>query len=413
MASTRLWYLAIKKETTTATAVKPTHFLRFKDGDITVEKEIIANNPIANNRWNALCAVGGKITTDWTYNFDLDANDCVHFLYGALGSISTSDIWSTPAQVYQHTLTIANTLPSFTLEQWKWNLTDSTSNLQNYQVDRGYWVMIDTLTLSWSDWICNMEVALKAHWVFQRSLLVADATAWSSVALYLESVEWLVSTDDTVNIYDTTPQNETDAIASLSTTAKTITIATLGNSYTVAKSAKVELVPQTPSFSTACKVFSFTNCSFQFGADLTAAASATEENIEDWTFEYANNLEERYWSLRASPSVIAPKWAGAKLTFTKYFTSVIDRDRYLAQTKRAWILTITNDEKVWAGDTNNYKYTVKIEMSDIRFTSYDMPTGTDELYAISAEAECFYDSSDWRAIRIIVINAKAGTEYTA
>lgn len=413
MASTRLWYLSIIKEATTATAVKPTHFLRYKDWDIKVTQEIIENNPIQNNRWNAISAVPWKKTVEWSYNFDLDANECVYFLTGALGWFATSDIWSTPWQVYQHVLTTANTLPSYTMEQGKWNLTDSTNNLQNYQVDRLFWTLIDSVKLTWSDALVNMEVTLKSHWAFQRSLLIANATAGSSVALSLESVEWLVATVDTVNIYDNTPANETDAIASISTSNKTITIATLWWSYAVSKLAKVELVPQTPAYSVVPKVMSFIHADFKFWTDLTAAASATEENIEDWSFEYMNNLEERFWSLRSSPSVIAPKWANAKLTFSKYFESVIDRDRYLAQTKRAGILTITNNEIIWAWDSNNFKYTIKIEMSDIRFTSYEMPTGTDELYAISCECACFYDSSDARAVRITVLNSTVWTTYSA
>ena len=40
---------------------------------------------------------------------------------------------------------------------------------------------------------------------------------------------------------------------------------------------------------------------------LWNAASATETNIEDRTFEYQNQLEARYGSLRPGPSVIAPK----------------------------------------------------------------------------------------------------------
>jgi hypothetical protein len=62
MASTRLGYLAVKKESTVAVAVKPTTFVRFKDGDISFNQEILANNPIQNNRWNALNSVQGKAT---------------------------------------------------------------------------------------------------------------------------------------------------------------------------------------------------------------------------------------------------------------------------------------------------------------------------------------------------------------
>lgn len=123
--------------------------------------------------------------------------------------------------------------------------------------------------------------------------MISDATAGASVDVALASVEGL-TTDDTVNIYDKTPQSETDAIAAISTTNKTIQIATLGNSYTVANKAKVELVAQTPSYSTQAKIASFTHASFKFGADLTAAASASETNVENWEISFENNLEERY-----------------------------------------------------------------------------------------------------------------------
>ena len=52
-------------------------------------------------------------------------------------------------------------------------------------------------------------------------------------------------------------------------------------------------------------------------------------------------------------------------------------------------------------------------MSDVRFTSHEMPTGTDDLYAASVEAECYYDTADGQAIKIQATNAKANTEYTA
>ena len=413
MASTRLGYLAVKRETTVATAVKPTHFVRFKDGDIIPNQEIIANNPIQNQRWNAINAVAGKITAEWTFNVDLDFNECVHFLAPALWNQSSADISSgSDNSVFKHTLNTADTLPSLSLEQGKWNLSDTTNNLQNYQVDRAFGAMIDTVTLSGSDWLINMAVAMKAQWVFQKSNLISNATAGSNVDLSLQTVEWL-TTDDNVNIFDTTPQNETDPIVSIDTVAKTIEIATLWASYTVANKAKVELVPQTPSYGTAAKVASFINVSFQLWDDLTAAASAPQENIENWEIAYENQLEERFGSLRASPSVIAPKGAKMTLKYTKYFENVIDRDRYLNLTKQAVILTITNDEIVSATDTNDAKYTVKYLISDVRMTSYEMPTGTDDLYAASVEAEAFYDVSDGKAVQIEVTNAKAGTEYSA
>jgi hypothetical protein len=270
---------------------------------------------------------------------------------------------------------------------------------------------VDTITISSSDGIIGLEVKMKCHGIFLKSDLVANASAGSSVALSLESVEGL-TTSDTVNTYDTTPQNETDAIASISTTAKTITIATLGNSYTTANKAKVELVPQSPSYGTR-QVFAFGNVNAQFGANLTAAASAAETGIENIEFSFMNNLEERFGSLRQSPTTVAPKGYKATLKFTRYFSSIDERDKYLRATRTAVIITIVNDSVISATDTNNKKFTVKLQISDLRYTSYEMPTENDGLYAVQVEGTCFYDATDGRAVRFIVDNANAGTVYTA
>lgn len=403
--------MALKKESTKGTAVKPSHFIWFQNWELNLKQDVLVWNPIRNNRWNAQTAVKGKTSVGGPVDFIFDIVESIHFLYYLLGSISTSDIWSTPTQVYRHTFTLANDLPSFTLEQAKGDISDTSNNLQNYEVARSFWTMVDKLILSGSDGFINMKTELKAIGLFKRTLLLADVTAGSSKVLSLESVEGLTSSD-TVNIYDATPQNESDAIATLTTATKSITIATLGNSYTVANKAKVELVPQTPSYWTP-KQFSFAFANFQIWADLTAAAAASETNIEDWEFEYDNKLEERYGSLRSSPSVIAPKSASAKIKFKKYFTNVADRDRYLALEKAAIILTLSNNEIVSSGDTNLARYSLVIEMSDCRITSYEMPSGNDDLYGISIEAECLYDSTDGRAIRMLAVNNKAGTEYTA
>jgi len=190
MASSRLSYLAIIKEAVTATAVKPTNFIRFKDGDVMNNLEVIANNPIQNNRWNAMNAVDGKIDSKGSYNFDLDTNEINYWLTPLLGTLANVDISSeTDASVYSHTYDLANTLPSVTLEQGKGNLTDATNNLQNYQVDRAYGVMLDTMTMSGSDGIINVAVDVVAHGVFQKADLISNATAGASVDLELESVD--------------------------------------------------------------------------------------------------------------------------------------------------------------------------------------------------------------------------------
>jgi hypothetical protein len=414
MASTRLGYLAVKKQTNNSTPLKPTHFIRYKGGDLSLNQEIIENNPIQANRHSAIQPVPGKADADGDFDLDLDVNEAPFFLYGALGAISSSDISSeTDASVFRHDITVANELPSFTFEQAKGNITDTTNNRQNYSVERTFGVKVNTLTLSGQEGIVNMKAGLVGLGQFLKAGLVEDAAAGSSVEVFLEQVEGL-TTDDTVNIFDVTPQNETDAIAAIDSVAKSIDIATLGGSYTVANGAKVELVPQTPSFSLAPKVFSFVHASFQFGTDLTDAAGNDREAIENWELSIDNQIEKRYGSLRATPSSLGEKGVKFAMKYQKFFESVEDRDRYLNQTKQACILTLEFPTSIISGtDTNQAKHKIKIEMSDVRFTKYDLPTGTDELYAVQIETVPFYDSGDGRAVRVRVENGLVGTTYTA
>jgi hypothetical protein len=418
MAITRIGYLAKKRESTQGVAVVPTHFLRFKSGDMIVKQDVIVNNPIQNNRAKALNVVKGKQTIEGGYTLDLDANECVQWIADALGTLSTSDISSgTDASVYQHTITPATTIPSFTLEQAKGPLTDTSNNGQNRLVERSFGCIVDGFTISGKDNIIEMDVKVKAMGQFRESLLTANANAGSTVKLYLTSVEGLVASTDTVNIYDTTPQNETDAIAAITAADPSITIGTLGNSYTVANGAKVELVPQTPSYSVPAQLFSFGHAQIQFGADLSAAASASYENIENWDFEFSNNAKEMYGTAQAAghfgPNVLSPLAYSCTLKYTRYFTDVKDRDAFMNITRRAAILTINNGVRISATDTNAAKYQVKINLSDLRITTHEMPTGTDELYAVTVECEAFYDASDARAVQFVVQNASAGTVYTA
>jgi hypothetical protein len=73
------------------------------------------------------------------------------------------------------------------------------------------------------------------------------------------------------------------------------------------------------------------------------------------------------------------------LKFTRYFENREELDEYLRQTKRACIITISNNTIISATDTNAYKYRIYIELSDMRWTTYEMPTGVDDLYVVNVE----------------------------
>lgn len=389
MASTRSGYLAVKKESTVGTAVKPTHFLHYLDGDLGADLEVITNSPIQSTRWLGISAVAGKMSTSGSLNMNVDYNEVGYWL-GACLKFDDSPT-DNGDNTYTHTFDTDDELQSLTIEQGKGDVTGTA-----YEINRAFGAHVDNLTINASDGMVGMSVDIKSLGIFQRSRLTADASAGSDVDVEIESVEGLVATD-TVKISDTTPQSEEDAIVSISAVNKTIEIASLGNSYTVANEAKVELTELTPSYS-AEALFSFDHCSFQFGTDLTDAASNAEENVEDWEFSYSNNIEERYGSLRKTPSVIAPKAATATLKFKRYFENVTDRDRYLNTTRQACIITIEDPNTIIGNSTRNPSLVIKI--SDLRYKTYALPTGTDELYVAEIEGDCYYDATDTRAVQI-------------
>lgn len=407
MAITRLSSLAIKKEATKNTAVKPTNFARFKEGGVMAKQEIIANNPVQNNRALALNAVKGKLDVEGSIKGDLDLNDAVHFIYAGLGTMSSVDISSlTDGSVFRHTLTPANRLHTFTMEQPKGDTDLTSSNRQRYVVDRGYGLQVSDFKLSGSDGIIEMETGIMGAGVFQRGKVTQDITAGATPTIYLDSVDGLVI-GDVVNVYDNTPKNETATISAINPTLKTITVGVLALNYAVANNAKVELTPQTPTYLDPV-IMSYRDVTVQFGADLTSAALATPDNISSWELSFDNGLEKKYGNKEA---FIDAKGYSCKLKYEAFFNTSIDRDRYLNLTKQACIFTITNNEVISPTDTNLHKYELKISMPNIRFTSYETPTGTDEIYMVSCEVELFYDYTEGYEVKFEVKNGEPNATY--
>lgn len=417
MALSNLGYLAIKRQTisTPAVAVVPTHPLRYNEGDLILEQENIEIESVQNNAFPT-AMVRAMQKPSGEFKCDLDANECVHILSGALGTITSStDVSSaTDASVISHQIDYSATPPIFSIEQARGSLTDTGNNSTRFEVRRAYGAMIDSFTIKGGNsGKIEFSWKLSALGIFHRAKVLKDAAAGSSVAIAVDTVEGLVATTDSVNIYDDTPQNEIDAIASLSTTAKTVTIATLANSYTVANNAMLYLQPQTMSYSVPEQVFTNADVDFRESTTYTAAASATESNLENWELTFNNNLDSRAGSIRRGNHIVAPTKRGVSLKFTKYFDTRMDADRYFNATKRGMEIIIQSDVIISATDTAAKRYKITIALSDVRFKSHKMSTSYGELYAYDVEAVCLYDTTDTRAIRITVVNGSAGTVYTA
>ena len=161
--------------------------------------------------------------------------------------------------VYKHVFNTANKLPSLSVEQLQ---GDSTGADQ--VVSRAFGVMLDKYTLSGSDGIIGFKVDLKAHGVFLKANIMADASIGSPATIEVDSTEGLVDTD-TITVAETTggsPSSENTTVVAV-TDGDTLT-ANLAAAKDYAQKPKIELRPQTPSYAAAQRVFNFNNAKFQF-----------------------------------------------------------------------------------------------------------------------------------------------------
>lgn len=405
MASTRLWYLAIATETTRWVAKNATKFLAFKEWDINYNLEIIENNPIQNNRRNAINAVAWKVETDWSYKIDVDPKNVVRFLIAAMWKVVTENLdWD----ANKHTIDTACKVWSLTIEQWKWELCgDPTENdWQEYQVNRAFGCMIDEFKISGSDSILEFDATIKAHGSFQIAKMISNP---ATVNYFFDVVEWLIVWD-AVKLHKANWSYENLEIATINPVNNSLTFAVApSGTFVVADDVKLELIPKTPSFQDPV-TNSFADVDVRFGSDIADAYTQPIDNMENWEITYMNSLDVRYWSLRKSPSKIAEKWNSMKLSYERYFENVKDRDMYLSQQKRACVISISNQQIIDTAHPD-HKYSIVFELSDLRFTNYEMATWTDEVYAVKCEASAFYDGDDGRAVRVIVQNNNDNTYY--
>lgn len=109
-----------------------------------------------------------------------------------------------------------------------------------------------------------------------------------------DTVEGLAATDVVKFYEETTGTYENATIQYVDTATGTLGFNSITSAlFTVANKAKVELIPQTPSYQ-APKVLSFVDTRFYLSDTVANAYLASPENVENREIEYMNGLEERY-----------------------------------------------------------------------------------------------------------------------
>ena len=333
------------------------------------------------------------MTSEWTYNFDLDFNECVHFV-SALGWYFQRLTLERPRLLHINTRSpLQIHFRRFQLNKRKEidRYNEQPSKLSGWSCLRA---MIDSFTISVLIESWNLEVAIKAHWVLQKEVWLL--TTWFRVSLWLLIRLNDLSQPSTRSIFmiDYHSQNKRQSLHChwLQIQSQSQRFRTLIKSQ---RNAKVELVPQSPTYAVGAKVASFVHADSNSGQIWRFSGFSAFENVEP-KFSYSNELEEirkfEKFAFSYRAKVSEGKFQIYKI-FHKRFQIVTD-----TLTKRkGWN---HYDFKRWKRCTNqettNRNSQSKIEISDCGIKTTKCQQEWARLYACSIETECFYDTTDGR-----------------
>lgn len=410
--STREGYHSFRNDE--AGAIVPTNFIGSESGGIELNKTTVYSTSKRNDRALNGQAVPGQEQIGGTVEYSYDSNESLTWLYGVLGTIASTDVSSlTDGSVFSHVIDTALCLPTFSYEEGIGRITDTTNNLQNYLVKRTHGAVVNSTTLT----IDGDKVMISGEFVGEGQIVLSevksDVTAGTGVVISLSTVSGYV-VGESVNIYDTTPQNEVAVITAIDTAARTITCDVV-NTYLLANKPKVELVAQTPSYSVNQELFASGHATVRFGSDLTEAETAEVGCIRGFTLNIGNEVEETscLGSFSASAGGVVPKGRSVTAEFTRNFKNKSDMDKYIRAEEFSMIIEIDNNHVVSTTDTNSATHKVIIRLPKVSINT--MPLGTDNngINEYTASVTATVDSTTGYDIQVEAVNGTAGTYYTA
>lgn len=141
--------------------------------------------------------------------------------------------------------------------------------------------------------------------------------------------------------------------------------------------------------------FTFAELTAKFGADVTAANAASATPLSGVDLSIKRDVERVYQSGSTSPAKISYKTLEVSGNYSLLFEATTDRDKYLANTANALILTFTDA-------SGNY---IKITLPKIMISNWEPSNAIDDIVTQSADFTAHYDSTQTESIRAVIRNA--------
>ena len=397
MASTRLSYIAVAPEDERNEFKYPNTFLDFKEWDgFNLEKEIIDNNPVRWVRENSITAEDWQANISGDLTVDLDINQAGYWLWSVFGDYSVES----EGEKYVHIFETGNKVNSLSVEMMKGNPNDEDST-----VVRVAGVLVDTMDITADTELVQMQLDLMGTTYFEMTV----ATGWDTVdgsietgenkEIKLEDRTDLLKENDTIIIKERDGDRKEEVKITDIKDSHTIEVDEITESFELDKVPQIFLKPRTPNYDWTPKPFSFFHANIYSGKDESEVDTKENEdkqdNVENYTFTYENQLEERYWSLQQTPTSIQEQGVNVTMDFERVFGDKTEIERYQRLTEK---YQRTKFQRPWNEDY------IQIETPKITTTEYSLPSWTDDIYVESITARIQYDMDKWYAIKVTMKN---------
>lgn len=152
-------------------------------------------------------------------------------------------------------------------------------------------------------------------------------------------------------------------------------------------------------------LFTWKDMSARFGTTTVVAEVATPTKLTNFKMAIANNLALNYKSGSNQPDTITTGPIEVTGSYTLFFESVTERDKYYNLTKNSMVVTMAG-----ASLGSGYSEQLKFVLKKLVIEDIDIETGLDDLFALTCNYRAEWDQDQAGYVEATVRNGKA-TDY--
>jgi len=396
-----LGYLAIGKETTRGTAVRPSVVLPLYDESLLTSLNLDMDNPIIGNRFARYNQFKGQREHKGVLKVLAEPKTLPHLLNMLLDKGVTTSAGS----VYTHPYTLGNqSEASYTIEILKGDI-----------VYRFVGVEISKISPVYENNVLKFNISVSALAQFSIApITTASGSAANNVTFSTEyddnPTKGLAVGDKLILVKvtgGTSDAYEEVTISAINVNGYQVSVGTIVGTYTTLDYAYIKAQTLSPTLG---EPFKWSGTQFRFGATAAAALTAAQTQVEKGSnFEIINNFDDEggaKLSGSLDPAALRRIQADVNITIKKSFQDYVDYERFLALRSRALVIRIFGTT-ISGTDKNELRITV----NNMKVKDGPAPLKTGELIYFERTFSPRYDTGDTQAFDVKVINDVAGTSY--